>query len=244
MEAPKRASFEAKTLTAEQCQRLIEVSWNTRLGPLIAVALSTGMRAGELLALTWDDVDLVQGLITVNKSAHRIAGGVSNAGPTKTRSSRRTVQVVGVAVEALEEQRRRCVEARLVKPRLARLNLVFPGELSDYQVPSGSFVREYRAQLSRAGCPQIRFHDLRHTAGLFLTRSVGLVVASRVLGHSHPSVTATFYGHALQEDFTAAARAMNGMLGGPNPRTDQRTLEAPNAEEPHVLPLLRRPTVR
>ena len=66
--------------------------------------------------------------------------------------------------------------------------------------------------LIRADCPRIRFHDLRHTAGLFLTRSVGIVVASRMLGHSDPGITARLYGHAQAEDFTAAARAMGELL--------------------------------
>src|SRR4029077_16132814 len=125
------------------------------------------------------------------------------AGATKTRSSRRSVRVVGIALDALAEQRHRCVEATLaaeVPPIVGGRDLVFPSVHGTYWIPSGRFVRDFRLLLSQAGCPRIRFHELRHTAGLFMTRSVGLVVASRVLGHSHPSVTATFYGHAAQED--------------------------------------------
>jgi integrase len=226
--APRRAEFEAQTLTVEQAQRLVELAWDTRLGPLIVLALSTGARAGELLALTWDDVD--RGLITVNKSVQWKAGGAHKAGSTKTRSSRRTVQIVGTAVGALAEQRRRCIEARLARPALARLNLVFPPTRGDYMVPSGGFVREYRALLSKAACPQIRFHDLRHTAGLFLTRSVGLVVASRILGHADPGITARFYGHTQQEDLSAAAGAMSMLIGGT--ATDRRVASAGLVDTP------------
>jgi integrase len=211
---PHRSEFEATTLTVEQAQRLVDLAWDTRLGPLITVALSTGARAGELLGLTWDDLDLERGLITITKTVQWKAGGQHQAGHTKTRSSRRTVRIVGTAIEALEEQRRRCVEARLARPGLARLNLVFPPSRGNYMVPSGAFVRDFRLLLSRAGCPQIRFHDLRHTAGLFLTRSVGLVVASRILGHADPGITARFYGHAAPEDLTTAANAMSALIGG------------------------------
>jgi len=204
--APRKSQFEAPTLTVEQAQRLIALAWDTRMGPLLTVALSTGMRAGELLALVWDDVDLISGQITVNKSVQWNARGRHIAGPTKTRSGRRAVKVEGRALAALVEQRRRTIDADY--------ELVFPSVRGSYWVPQGRFVRDFRALLSNAGCPRIRFHDLRHTAGLFLTRSVGVVVASRILGHADPSITARYYGHAQQEDFSAAAHAMSTLIGG------------------------------
>jgi integrase len=212
VDAPHRSEFEAPTLTVEQSRRLIYVAWDTRLGPLIVLALSTGMRAGELLALTWDDVDLERGLITVNKSVQWKPGGKHVAGQTKTRAARRTIRVERLALDALELQRQRVLRMRLQAKDWADRNLVFPTPRGTYMIPSGGFVREFRALLNRAECPRIRFHDLRHTAGLFLTRSVGLVVASRILGHADPGITARYYGHAAQEDFTAAARAMGELL--------------------------------
>jgi len=95
----------------------------------------------------------------------------------------------------------------------AACELVFPSVHGSYWVPQGRFVRDFRQLLSTAECPRIRFHDLRHTAGLFLTRSVGVVVASRILGHADPSITARWYGHAQTEDYTVAARAMSALIG-------------------------------
>jgi integrase len=204
--APRKSQFEAATLTVEQAQRLIAVAWDTKMGPLLTVALSTGMRAGELLALTWDDVDLGSGQITVNKSVQWKARGRHVVGPTKTRSGRRAVKVEGPALAALIEQRRRTLDADY--------DLVFPSIRGTYLVPQGRFVRDFRELLATSECPRIRFHDLRHTAGLFFTRSVGVVVASRILGHADPSITARYYGHAQQEDFTAAASAMSALIGG------------------------------
>lgn len=212
--APKRGQFEALTLTVEQSQRLVQAAWDTRLGPLIVVALSTGMRAGELMALTWDDVD--HGLLTVNKSVQWKAQGKHQAGPTKTRSGRRTVRVSGPALEALTAQRQRCARMELVATKWQARNLVFPAQSGGYLIPSGAFVREFRGLLERAECPRIRFHDLRHTAGLYLTRSVGVVVASRILGHADPAITARYYGHAQLDDYNAAARAMGELLQPPS----------------------------
>jgi integrase len=212
--APKRSDFEGKTLTREQASRLVTVARGSRLGPLLVVALSTGARAGELLALTWDDVDLERGLVTINKTAQWRANGDHRPGPTKTRSARRSIRIAGQALAALHDQRQHCAQLQLRASSWEDRNLIFPTQDGGYWVPSGSFVREFRSLLSRAGCPQIRFHDLRHTAGLFLTRSVGLVVTSRMLGHADPSITARYYGHAAQEDFSVAAGAMSAMLGG------------------------------
>jgi len=223
---PSRADFEARTLTVEQARRLVELCWGAKLGPLVIVALSTGMRSGELLALTWDDIDLVAGEITVNKTVNwaRQAGEEHRPGRPKTRSARRTVRIEGPPVAALTEQRERCHAMRLVASEWVEHNLVFPAMEGGYMAPTGRFMQHYHALLSQAGCPRIRFHDLRHTAGLFLTRSVGVVVASRILGHASPTITMSLYGHAQQQDYAAASHAMSGMLGGSIARAEFQTL--------------------
>ena len=210
--APRKSDFEAKTLTTEQAQRLVEIAWDTRMGPLLTVALSTGMRSGELFALTWADVDLAAGKLSVTKSVHWQRDGNHVAGPPKTRSGRRMVWIDGPAVRALTAQRQRVARMELQADRWADLDLVFPAIDGSYWIPQGRFVTHFRRLLSQADCPQIRFHDLRHTAGLFLTRSVGVVVTSRMLGHSTPTITTSLYGHAQPEDFSNAARAIGDLL--------------------------------
>jgi integrase len=209
---PHRSEFEAPTLTVEQSQRLVSVAWDTRLGPLIVLALSTGMRAGELLALTWDDIGLQDGRVVVSKTVHWQPSGRHVAGSPKTRASRRTVRIGSLAISALEAQHQRVLRMRLQASVWEDRNLVFPTPRGTYMIPSGGFVREFRSLLNRAECPRIRWHDLRHTSGLLLTRSVGVVVASRILGHSSPTITASLYGHAQAEDYTYAAEAMGRLL--------------------------------
>ena len=205
----------AHTLTVEQAQRLLEVSRESGLGPLLHIALATGMREGELLALTWDDVDLTALTITVDKSVdwqHRSRHAV---GLTKTPAGRRQLNLDSTLLEVLERQRCRGIRMQLQAPHWEDRNLVFPSARGVHLVPSGAFSREFGRLLARAGCPHIRFHDLRHTAGLFLTRSAGLVVASRILGHASPAITARFYGHAQRDDFLSAAREMGRLLSAP-----------------------------
>ena len=211
---PRRSDFEATTLTTAQARRLVMLAWNHRLGPLLAVALHTGMREGELLALTWADVDLEVGRITVDKTVRwpRGAATVATVGPAKTRRSRRTVLVDGLARDALLEQRHRVAARRLRTG--AALDLVFPSQSGSYWSPSGRFKAEFQRLLVVAQCPRIRFHDLRHTAGLFYTREVGDAVASRILGHSSPAITNQFYGAAQDQDFEVASKGMSDVLGG------------------------------
>lgn len=109
---PRRAEFEAKTLTEPQARQLLAVARDSHLGPFIALALTTGMRLGELLALTWDDVDLEAGIVTVTKSVQWGRAGDHRTGPTKTRSGRRRVAID----EPVVERPRRAAVARQRSP--------------------------------------------------------------------------------------------------------------------------------
>ena len=220
---PKRADFEAKTLTEEQAKRLVLAAPGTKLGPLVVVALATGLRLGELLALTWPDVDTVAGSVTVSKTVQwsRKAGDQHRPGPTKTRSARRTVRIEGPALTALAEQRRRCDALRTIATEWVEHDLVFPATQGGYMAPSGGFYREFRALLAKADCPVIRAHDLRHSCALFLVRSVGVVTTSRILGHASPMITMALYGHSQPQDFEKASHAMADVLGAVDPQPNR-----------------------
>ncbi len=83
--------------------KLLEVANGSRIEALLLVALTTGMRRGELLALKWDDLDLEKGVLYVQRTVSRIPGrGYMESGP-KTKSSRRRIVLPAVAIEALKE---------------------------------------------------------------------------------------------------------------------------------------------
>jgi len=223
VQAPQRSGFVAQTLTVEQAQRLLEVSRDSWMGALIHLAIATGMRQGELFALTWDDLDLSERRLSVTKSLSR----QKHAGPTKTAAGHRQLTLGASVVASLQHQRARVAQMRLEARDWKDRNLIFPTVTGGYRAPSGSFFREFRSFLTEAECPHIRFHDLRHTAGLFLTRSAGLVVASRILGHASPTITASLYGAAQRDDFLAAARSMDELLMTPS-QSPPEVLQSPS----------------
>ena len=163
-----------------------------RFGQLYGVAIATGMRQGELLALRWSDVDLDDGTVTVR---HTLAATTGELAEPKTDRARRTLRSA-VAVAMLREQRRRQLEERLAAGRswqdgdfvfttpdrdAARLPERHPG---------------LQAALAAAGLPHQRFHDLRHAyATLMLEDGEELAVVSRTLGHADLSTTADVYAH-------------------------------------------------
>jgi integrase len=201
-----------RTLSAEQARALLQFAQGDRLEALYHVALASGARQGELLALRWTDVDLESGKIRIQRSLTRTANGLE-MGETKTESSRRTVPI-GAAAKALKAHRIRQTEERFqARERWNDNGLVFADEvgkpLDGVKVTRSSF---YSA-LRRASLPTVRFHDLRHTAAtLMLENGVHPRVVAERLGHSTPSLVMNIYGHVTERMQDKATAAMDAAL--------------------------------
>jgi integrase len=102
LKLPKIVPEEIDPLASEEARQLLETAKETsdRLEALYVLALNTGMRQGELLALKWDDVDLERGVLRVRRTLTR-EGGSFALGEPKTKKSRRTIRLTAAAVEAL-----------------------------------------------------------------------------------------------------------------------------------------------
>ena len=183
----------------------------TRDEALLTLALRTGMRQGELAALRWDDVDLTdKPSITVWRSADtRTKTRVST---TKTGKERK-VHIGPRTVEVLKAHRARQLEERMSASYWADPGVVFPNMKGKIR-RRDSVVRSLRRTLKEAGLPvDVRFHDLRHTAGtLALRQGVPLHTVSKMLGHSDPAMTLRRYAHVLEDMREDAARAMDELF--------------------------------
>ena len=195
---PRRSRNEIQPLTRDQAQRLLEVARGHRFEALLTVALITGMRRGELLALRWQDIDIDTGSLQVRRTVSRIRGhGYVETDP-KTEKSRRKITLPLPVVEVLKQHRTVQLEARLKAGKAWQDNdLVFCNIYGRYLHPD-RMVEQFQKLLRDAGLPHLRFHDLRHSAAtILLSMGVHAKVVQELLGHSTISVTMDVYSHVL-----------------------------------------------
>ena len=211
---------EGRTLTVAQAQDLLAEVRGDRLEAAYVVALTLGLRRGELLGLTWDDVDLDSDRpsITVVRALRRQSGVGLVLGEVKTAGSRRRVHLPGPAVDALRRHRKRLAEERLAfGPGWTDLplgvDLVFRSPIGTAVDPD-NFRHATYALTERILGERWSPHELRHSAAsLLIAQGVPLKVVSEVLGHSSIRITADVYGHLLDDAGLVAADAMTELLG-------------------------------
>lgn len=213
VDLPQPRASHWQVLDSAQVRVLLRAAEGDPLEALYVLAVTTGMRQGELLALRWRDIDFERGALTVNGTLHRVGGGWS-IGEPKTTRSRRLVVLPQVAATALERRRVAQCEARLRAADLWREHgLVFTTSVGSPLEPGNILRRSYRPLLSRAGLPAARFHDLRHTAAtLLLAEGVHPKIASEMLGHSTVAITLDLYSHVTESLQRQAASVMDALF--------------------------------
>ncbi len=214
VKAPRPVKKEINPLSPAEARAFLEAADGEPLEALFVLAVSTGMRQGEILGLKWEDVDLDAGALRVRRSLAVTKDGPVLTAPKSARSRRR-IKLTGGAVTALKRHRKDQLEERM---RLAGLweehGLVFPngtgGFMRKHTLTRGPFERVLR----RARLPRIRFHDLRHTcATILLSRGVHVKLVQELLGHATISITLDTYSHVLPGMDDGLADTMNDALG-------------------------------
>jgi integrase len=193
-EKPVVNRHEMLVLADHDYDRFFEAVRGDRLEALFVLAVREGLRQGEILALHWRDVDLDDATLTVNGSLSE-----GKIGEPKTRKSRRSLALFPETVEALREHRTRQLEERLLVGSMWVDNdLVFPDEFGGFL--SAQKLRErLHVLLRRAGLPDVRFHDLRHSAATdWLKHDMHPKVASERLGHASVGITLDLYSHVTK----------------------------------------------
>jgi|ERR1022692_1170036 integrase len=169
------------------------------MAPLVELAPATGLRQGELLGLSWADVDVEGARLTIRRALRRIDGRRVLVEP-KTRKSRRTLPLTATAVDALRVQRQHQVEDRLRAGArwLEAEDLVFTTPTGE-PIDAKELTHTVQRLLETAQVPRMRWHDLRHgTASLLIAQGVDLHVVMEVLGHSTITLTANTYAHVSE----------------------------------------------
>lgn len=207
---------EARTddaLTVDEAKRLLAAAKGHRLEAFITVAMTAGLRRGEALALTWDDVNFEAGTIRVGGTVKRRAREGLYVDTTKTKTSTRTAEMPATTAEALRQHKVRQAKERLqAGDKWQDGNYVFTHPLGGLLDPS-NLTQQYHRITEAAGLGKRRLHGLRHTsAALMLAQGVPLEVVSKALGHAGYAITADIYGHIGQEAQRKAADAMDGLF--------------------------------
>ena len=205
--APRHKRPRIEALTQRQAKALLKAARSHRLEALFMLALTTGMRQGELFALRWSDVDLRRRTLYVQRSAQEVSGEITLVEP-KTDLSRRRVALSTVAIEALK--RRRATASREDHGS----ELVFPSERGHVLRKSNFLRKDWAPIRTAASLPSVRFHDLRHTAAsLLLIEGVHPKVVSEMLGHASVRLTLDTYSHLIPTLQAGAAEAFDRVLG-------------------------------
>ncbi len=212
---PQITREEMRPLSAEQVKTLFEAARTEgdRLEGLYVLALTTGLRQGELLGLRWEDVDLEAGTLRVQRTLTTAKGGPVLAAP-KTKGSRRTVRLSRTASEAVRGHLERQLGEINRAGALWRENgLIFASETGEPLSRQHVTAHRFKPLLKRTGLPEIRSHDLRHTcATLLLSENVNPKVVSEMLGHASIAITLDTYSHVLPTMQESAAKAMEEAL--------------------------------
>lgn len=213
VDPPRGKKFEGTPLTTEEARAFLEAVKGDRLEAFYTVAVALGLRRGEALALRWEDIDLETETLSVRHTLQNLPGGGWSLAEPKSRSSRRTLGLPAFAVRALKNHRKRQLKERMASgSHWQDTGFVFTTVIGT-PVDGNNMYKRYKRLLKENGLPDIRFHDLRYTAGTLLCiQGVHPRVAMETLGHSQIGITMNLYTHVASELQRGAAEKMNAIL--------------------------------
>jgi integrase len=181
---------------------------------LLTMAIVTGMRRGELLALKWSNIDLERRVLVVVATVDFVPkyGFIENK--PKTKAGQRAIYLPPFLVEMLREHKAKQDKRRQeIGANWEDRNLVFPNTHGGYWYPS-AMCRLFAKMLEQAGLPPIHFHDLRHSAAtILLSMGVNIKIIQELLGHSNVSITLGTYSHLLPTMQQVSAATMSDLFG-------------------------------
>lgn len=199
---------EMQVLDSQQARQLLEAAKDDRMYALYLMALSTGMRLSELTGLQWQDIDFDKRRVSVVRTVAHAPQLIVDA--PKTKGSRRTLNVSGSVIDALNDRRRLALAEGL-----AACPWVFPSRSGNPFRRANLHRHSFKPLLRAAGLPDIRFHDMRHTcASLLLQQGVSVKVVQELLGHANIGITLGTYGHVMPGMHQEATDRMESLLSG------------------------------
>lgn len=207
---PEIVTWDAGEIAAVDTSLATDPMWHA----LYRLALTTGMRPGELRALRWEDVDHVRGAVRVRRTMTRDEEDRAIVGSSTKTGRERTVTLAPSAAHALKRWRREQAAMQLAAPRWDPGGYVFTGQRGQ-PLGATTWQKRHARLLAATGVAPITLHGLRHTfATVALERNIHPKIVSEMLGHTTVEMTLNRYSHARIDLQAAAANALDAALFG------------------------------
>ena len=218
VEPPRPEQREMLVLDGDQIAQLIDAVTGTTLYMPTLLAVTTGMRRGEILALRWSNIDLDRGMLSVTQTLEKSRKGGLNFKQPKTKRSRRNITLPPIATRALRKHR---VESAKISLSLGcgwNENGLVCARLDGSPINPNTLTSGFASLVRRTDIPKVTFHGLRHThATQLFKEGVHPKIVQERLGHSTIAVTLDLYSHVvpgMQEDAAMKVdRALRAALG-------------------------------
>jgi len=210
IDLPRVRRKEIQALSVEECRKFLEIAAESQWFPLLALAMTTGMRPSEYLALKWTDIDGQRRTASVCRTI-QVAGSEWTFDDTKRKRSRRIVKLQNFVVKALRAMKV-AQESNGDGNSFRSSELIFVSSIG-LPLKQRMVKREFRKPLAIAGIRPVRLYDLRHTAAtLAIAAGVSVKVISDQLGHASISFTLERYSHVLPSIQDEAAAKVEQLL--------------------------------
>ena len=203
---PPKKDREMQILSQSETWRFLARAKEEGYYELFLLELSTGMRRGEILGLKWNDLNLTNGTLRIARQVVEAGKQIVVQAP-KTKRSIRSLILPAYMVEMLTEMKKNKTS-----------EWVFPSPIKGNSPRNPSAVsRRFKLILKRAGCKQVRFHDLRHTfATMAIENGIDIKTLSNMIGHSSAETTLNIYSHITDTMRLQAAEKIDREIGGVN----------------------------
>jgi integrase len=239
---PKEPFKKMNILNDSQVSQLLITVKDTQWEALLHLAVSSGMRQMELLGLCWNDLDWVNQTIRVERQLVRSNDKCIQYAPPKTHYGKRTIELGAKVIDVLRSHYLRQHKNRQhAGDRWVENGLIFTTRYGG-KIHFRNLLRDFKNVLRKAGLPEIRFHDLRHTAAsLMLNHGIPVIVVSSRLGHAKPSITQNVYGHLIPSMHSGVGDMIDDLItpielpsSAPNcTRSAPDLAQEPKTEEQH-----------
>jgi integrase len=210
VETPKVNKPEMKVWTAEESREFLRIARGNRYYVAFALALETGMRQGEILALRWSDVNLESAELHVKQTDY-----LGHVNHPKTIQGRRTIPLTPFMMQVLRSHRVAQAKERLFLGQDYLDNDLVVAKQNGTSLRSRSLNNHWYKLLKKSDLPVIRFHDLRHTfASLMLAAGVSPKTLVKIIGHATIAFLLDTYAHVYKQQENEAANLYQSFVHG------------------------------